>query len=80
MNPISWTDTQQLSFPDLLGSNIKYSAPNPDREGGWLAVTGDATRLTAIRDTRLRRLAEGMIPPSGDTLQESCQQPQPTKA
>jgi SPP1 gp7 family putative phage head morphogenesis protein len=33
-----------------------------------VAVTGDATRLTAIRDTRLRRIAEGMIPPSGDTL------------
>ena len=52
-------------FSDSIGSNIKYSAPNPIvRE---VAVTGDATRLTAIRDTRLRRLAEGMIPPSGDT-------------
>ena len=53
-------------FSDSIGSNIKYSAPNPIlRE---VAVTGDATRLTAIRDKRLRKIAEGMIPPSGDTL------------
>jgi hypothetical protein len=53
-------------FSDSIGSNIKYSAPNPIvRE---VAVTGDATRLTAIKDARLRRIAEGMIPPSGDTL------------
>ncbi len=53
-------------FSDKIGTNIKYAAPNPIvRE---VAVTGDATRLTAIRDARLRRIAEGMIPPSGDTL------------
>ena len=53
-------------FADQIGAKVKYSAPNPlVRE---VAVTGDATRLTAIRDKRLRKIAEGMIPPSGDTL------------
>ena len=53
-------------FSGQIGTNIKYAAPNPIvRE---VVVTGDASRLTAIRDTRLRLLAEGMIPPSGDTL------------
>jgi len=53
-------------FADNIGKSIKYSAPNPlVRE---VAVTGDASRLTAIRDARLRRVAEDMIPPSGDTL------------
>jgi len=53
-------------FADEIGKSIKYAAPNPlVRE---VAVTGDASRLTAIRDARLRRVAEGMIPPSGDTL------------
>ena len=53
-------------FSDSIGNNIRYSAPNPlVRE---VAVTGDASRLTAIKDARLRKMAEGMIPPSGDTL------------
>ena len=53
-------------FSDQIGTSIKYAAPNPIvRE---VAVTGDASRLTAIKDSRLRRIAEGMIPPSGDTL------------
>lgn len=53
-------------FSDSIGQSIRYSAPNPlVRE---VAVTGDASRLTAIRDARLRRVAEGMISPSGDTL------------
>ena len=53
-------------FSDNIGKNIKYSAPNPLVRD--VAVTGDATRLTAIKNARLRRVAEGMIPPSGDTL------------
>ena len=53
-------------FSDAIGKEIKYAAPNPIvRE---VAVTGDATRLKDIKDARLRRIAEGMVPPSGDTL------------
>ena len=54
-------------FSDELGVNIKYAPPNPLVRD--VAVTGDATRLATIRDQRLRAIASGMMPPSGDTLQ-----------
>lgn len=54
-------------FADEIGINIKYAPPNPLVRD--VAVTGDATRLASIRDQRLRAIANGMLPPSGDTLQ-----------
>lgn len=54
-------------FSDQLGVDIKYAPPNPLVRD--VAVTGDASRLVEIRDKRLQKIAEGMMPPSGDTLQ-----------
>jgi hypothetical protein len=53
-------------FADEIGMDVKFAAPNPLVRD--IAVTGDVSRLTDIRDERLRRIAEGMVPPSGDTL------------
>lgn len=54
-------------FSDQLGVDIKYAPPNPLVRD--VAVTGDASRLVEIRDKRLQKIAKGMMPPSGDTLQ-----------
>lgn len=54
-------------FSDKLGVDIKYAPPNPLVRD--VAVTGDASRLVEIKNRRLQKIAEGMMPPSGDTLQ-----------
>ena len=54
-------------FSDTIGKNIKYQPPNPLVRD--VAVTGDASRLKLIADKRVRDIASGMMPPSGDTLQ-----------
>ena len=54
-------------FADDIGISAKYAPPNPLVRD--VAVTGDARRLIKIRDKRLAKIAEGMFPPSGDTLQ-----------
>lgn len=54
-------------FSDKLEVDIKYAPPNPLVRD--VAVTGDASRLVEIKNRRLQKIAKGMMPPSGDTLQ-----------
>jgi hypothetical protein len=55
-------------FSDSIGKQIKYQPPNPLVRD--VAVTGDATRLKEIANKKLRDIAAGMMPPSGQTLTE----------
>ena len=53
-------------FQDSIGVDLGFSTVNPlVREA---SITGDAKLLAKIRDMRLRKLAQGMIPPTGTTL------------
>lgn len=54
-------------FSDTIGKEIKYQAPNPLVRD--VSVTGDASRLKLIADKKVRDIAAGMMPPSGNTLQ-----------
>lgn len=53
-------------FTNTKGLDIAYQPPNSLLRDS--VVTGDAGRLKMIRDRRIQKMAQGMFPPSGDTL------------
>jgi len=53
-------------FTNTKGLDIAYQPPNSLLRDS--VVTGDADRLKMIRNKRIQKMAQGMFPPSGDTL------------